>query len=224
MRRRILAGAMLGAAGGCATPRMAPPADVVEATESLTTTGRKRASGALVNESFRLGDYDVTNVDRKSEKSRSVGVGPWSKDTKTNGFTYELVAGELELSGKCAAKSSSQGIGSASGSVSWGSLEMACSCEDDDGKAELAMTDDERWLKVVGEEYTLEPIYALEGGKKSSNPSGFRADNPDKEVLGAVEVVYPGQVWVKKGIDEAKKARIACVFAGLMLYQPPSDD
>lgn len=59
-------------------------------------------------------------MDRKSEKSRGVGVGPWSRTTKTNGFT--------------------------------------------------------------------------------------------------------GQVWVKKGIDEAKKARIACVFAGLMLYQPPSDD
>lgn len=222
--RLVFVGAMLGAVGGCATPRMAPPADVVDATETLTTTGRKRASGALVNESFQLGEYDVANVDRKSEKSRGVGVGPWSRTTKTNGFTYELVAGERKLAGKCAAKSSSQGIGSASGSINWGSLEMACSCDDDDGKAELAMTGDERWLKVMGEEYTLEPIYALENGKKGSNPSGFRADNEDKEVLGAVEVVHPGQVWVKKGIDEAKKAKVACVFAGLMLYQPPSDD
>ncbi len=219
-----LLGAVLGAAVGCSTPRMAPPADVVDATETLTTIGRKRASGALVNEGFQLGEYDVVNVDRKSEKSRGVGVGPWSRTTKTNGFTYELVAGESKLAGMCAAKSSSQGIGSATGSINWSSLEMACACGDDDGNAELAMTGDERWLKVMGEEYTLEPIYALENGKKGSNPSGFRADNEDKEVLGAVEVVHPGQVWVKKGIDEAKQARIACVFAGLMLYQPPSDD
>jgi len=69
MGRLILAGAMLGGASGCATPRMAPPADVVEATESLTTTGHKRASGALVNESFQLGEYEVTNVDRMRRRA-----------------------------------------------------------------------------------------------------------------------------------------------------------
>jgi len=31
-------------------------------------------------------------------------------------------------------------------------------------------------------------------------------------------------MWLAKSVDEAQRAELACPFAGLMLYMPPSDD
>ena len=48
-----------------------------------------------------------------------------------------------------------------------------------------------------------------------------RWDAADK--AGAVEVAHPGQVWLKKGLDDATRAKTTCAFVGLMLYKAPSD-
>ena len=84
------------------------------------------------------------------------------------------------------------------------------------------MVKDGRTLKVDDKPYKLEPINAVEGGGTQSNPTGFRADA--EQPLGAVEVVYPGQVWLTKGLDPATRAKATCAFAGLMLYKAPSEN
>jgi hypothetical protein len=203
---------------GCATPRMAAPADIAGASEVLTVSDRSRASGSFVNEGFKLGNYEVVDVDRKWNSTQSSGVGPWSKETKTTGFSFALAAGGKKLPGKCSSVTKSQGLGG----FSWGSLRIACTCEGEAGKAEVVMTDTGRTMKVGDKEYKVEPINTVEGGGTQSNPTGFRADGD--EPLGAVEVVHPGQVWLKKGLDDGTRTATSCAFVGLMLYKPPSEN
>jgi hypothetical protein len=203
---------------GCATPRMAPPADIAGASEILTVSDRSRASGALVNEGFKLGNYEVVDVDRKWTSTEGSGVGPWAKETKTTGFSFALAAGGKKLPGKCSSVTKSQGFGG----FNWGSVRIACACEGEAGKAELVLADASRTMKVGDKEYKVEPINAVEGGGTQSNPTGFRVDGD--EPLGAVEVVHPGQIWLKKGLDDATRANTTCAFAGLMLYKAPSEE
>jgi hypothetical protein len=202
---------------GCATPRMAPPADIVSASETLTVSDRSRASGSFVNEGFKLGNYQVVDVDRKWTSTDSGGVGPWSKETKTTGFSYALADGGKKLPGKCSSVTKSQGFGG----FNWGSVRIACSCDGAAGKAELVMTDAGRTMTVGDKAYKVEPINAVEGGGTQSAPTGFRADGDGP--LGAVDVGHPGQVWLKKGLDDATRANTTCAFVGLMLYKAPSD-
>lgn len=207
----------MGSLPGCATARMAAPADIAAASEVLTVSDRSRASGAFVNEGFKLGNYEVVDVNRKWDSSSSTGVGPWSKDTKTTGFSYAVSAGGKKLAGKCSSETRSQGFGG----FNWGSVTVACACEGEAGKAELLMVKEGRTLKVNDKEYKLEPINAVEGGGTQSSPTGFRADG--EEPLGAVEVLHPGQVWLKKGLDEPTRQKTTCAFVGLMLYKAPSE-
>jgi len=202
---------------GCATPRMAPPSDIAGASEVLAVSDRSRASGAFVNEGFKLGNYQVVDVDRKWNSDSSTGIGPWSKETKTTGFSYVLASGGKKLPGKCSSVTSSQAVGG----FSWGNVKIACGCDGEAGKVELVMTDSGRTMKVGDKEYKVEPINTVQGGGTQSDPTGFRADGD--EPLGAVEVAHPGQVWLKKGLDDATRDKTTCAFVGLMLYKAPSD-
>jgi hypothetical protein len=107
------------------------------------------------------------------------------------------------------------------GGFNWGSLKIACTCDGEAGKAELVMTDGGRTMKVGDKEYKVEPINAVEGGGTQSNPTGFRADGDGP--LGAVDVGHPGQVWLKKGLDDGTRSTTTCAFVGLMLYKAPSE-
>ena len=203
---------------GCATARMAAPPDIADAAEVLTVSDRSRASGAFVDEGFKLGNYQVVDVDRKWTSTDSTGIGPWSKETKTTGFSYAVEASGKKVPGKCSSESTAHGIGG----FDWGSIKIACACEGASGKAELVMIDDGRSLKLAGKEYKVSPINAVVGGGTQSSPTGFRADA--EEPLGAVEVLYPGQIWLKQGLDAATREQTVCAFVGLMLYQAPSDN
>ena len=207
---------LLSLGSACATARMAAPADIAGASEVLTVSDRSRASGAFVNEGFKLGDHEVVDVNRKWTSGESTGVGPWSKETKTTGFSYALAKGGKKLPGKCSSTQSSHSVGG----FSWGGTQIACVCEGEAGKSEILMTDESQTLKVSGKEYKLQAINAVEGGGTQSKPTGFRADA--EEPLGAVEVVHPGQVWLKRGLDDATRDLTTCGFVGLMLYKEPS--
>jgi hypothetical protein len=189
-----------------------------QTSEVLVVSDRSRASGAFVNEGFKIGSYEVADVDRDWNSTKSVGIGPWSKETKTTGFAYALVAKGKKLAGKCSSESQAQAIGG----FSWGSLKIACQCEGEGAKAEVLMTNEGRTLKAGGKDYKITPINAIEGGRTQSEPSGFRADAD--QMLGAVEVNHPGQVWLAKGLDEPTREQVTCVFVGMMLYQPPRDN
>jgi hypothetical protein len=217
-----LGGVLLLGASACAGPRMAPPADLAGSSDVLAVSDRSRASGALVNEGFTLGPYAVTDVDRKWDSSSGVSVGPWGKETKTTGFSFKLAGAGQKLKGKCESELKKQSILSLGGSFDWGSTTIACSCEGGADKASLVLSKDANKLTIGSTDYPIQQIHSVAGGGDQSAPSGFRADSDAP--LGAVEVLYPGQVWLKKGLDEPTRGNVSCLFTGLMLYKPPSDN
>ena len=210
------------ALSACAGPRMAAPADVSSSSDVLAVSDRSQASGALVNEGFKLGPYDITDVDRKWDSSSGVSVGPWGKETKTTGFSFTLASGKTKLKGKCESVLEKQSVLSfGGGSFDWGSTTIACACDGGADKAALVLSKEANKLTIGSAVYPLQPVHSVVGGSDQSAPSGFRADSDGP--LGAVEVLYPGQVWLKKGLDEPTRVTVSCLFAGLMLYKPPSD-
>ncbi len=214
--------ALLLVVSACAGPRMAAPADLSASSDVLPVSDRSRASGALVNEGFKLGPYAIADVDRKWDSSSGISVGPWGKETKTTGFSFTLAAGDTKLKGKCESELKKQSILSLGGSFDWGSTTIACSCEGGTDKVSLVLSKAANKLTIGSADYPIQQIHSVEGGGDQSAPSGFRADSDGP--LGAVEVLYPGQVWLKKGLDEPTRGNVSCLFTGLMLYKPPSDN
>lgn len=210
------------ALSGCAGPRMAAPSDVASSSDVLPVSDRSHASGAFVNEGFKLGPYTIADVDRKWDSSSGVSVGPWGKETKTTGFSFTLAGGDTQLKGKCESVLEKQHVLSLGGSFDWGSTTIACSCEGGAGKASLVLSKDANKLTIGEATYPIQQVHSVVGGGNQSAPSGFRADSDGP--LGAVEVLYPGQVWLKKGLDEPTRGNVSCLFTGLMLYKPPSDN
>ncbi len=213
---------LLFSVSACATARMAPPADVAGSSDVLAVSDRSRASGAFVNEGFKLGPYTIADVDRKWDSSSGVSVGPWGKETKTTGFSFTLAGGDTKLKGKCESELKKQSILGLGGSFDWGSTTIACSCEGGANKASLVLSKDQNKITVGGTDYPVQQIHSVQGGSDQSTPTGFRADSDGP--VGAVEVLYPGQVWLKKGLDEPTRGDVSCLFTGLMLYKPPSDN
>jgi hypothetical protein len=216
----LMTGLAIGV-GACAGPRMAPPADVSGSSDVLAVSDRSRASGAFVNEGFKLGPYTVADVDRKWDSSSGVSIGPWGKETKTTGLSFTLSGGDTKLKGKCESELKKTSILSLGGSFDWGSTTIACSCEGGTDKASLVLSKDANKLSIAGTDYPVKQIHAVQGGGDQSTPTGFRADSDTP--LGAVEVLYPGQIWLKKELDEPTRGDVSCLFTGLMLYKPPSD-
>jgi len=201
---------------------MAAPTDVSSSSDVLPVSDRSHASGAFVNEGFKLGPYTIADVNRKWDSSSGVSVGPWGKETKTTGFSFTLAGSNAKLKGKCESVLEKQSVLSLGGSFDWGSTTIACSCEGGTDKASLVLSKDANKLTVGSTDYPIQQVHGLVGGGNQSAPSGFRADSDGP--VGAVEVLYPGQVWLKKGLDEPTRGNLSCLFTGLMLYKPPSDN
>ena len=218
----VVAFGLLVSVSACAGPRMAPPADVAGSSDVLAVSDRSRASGALVNEGFKLGPYTIADVDRKWDSSSGTSIGPWGKQTKTTGFSFTLAGGDTKLKGKCESELKKQSILGLGGSFDWGSTTIACSCEGGADKASLVLSKDQNKISLGGTDYPIQQIHSVQGGSDQSTPTGFRADSDGP--VGAVEVLYPGQVWLKKGLDEPTRGNVSCLFTGLMLYKPPSDN
>ena len=77
-------------------------------------------------------------------------------------------------------------------------------------------------LSAGGAKYRVTAVTETDKSSFASGPAGFRFDSDDGAV-GAVEVLRPGRVWLNERLPEAERPPVACLSAGLMLYQPPSD-
>lgn len=206
---------------GCAGPKMAVPPGVAKTSELLEATDRSDWSGSLTDESFKLGTYAIKDVDRDWDSGSGFSVGPFADKKATAGFQYRLTGAGPTLKGSCASETKEKSWAlSSSSEISWGDTTVACSCEGGGDAATLTWSEKTSELTVSGTTYELEPIYQTDSGAQVSDPVGFSARAGS--YLGAVEVSRPGRVWLDKGLDPATKAKATCLFAGLMLYQPPT--
>jgi len=210
---------------GCAGPKMAVPPGVAQTSELLEVTDRSDWSGGLADEDFKLGRYAVKDVDRDWDSGSGFSVGPFADKKATAGFKYQLAGGGPTLKGSCASETKEKSWDlSASSEISWSKTTVACSCVGGGDTSTLTWSEKAAEVTVSGTTYELEPIFQTDSGAQVSDPVGFSARAGS--YLGAVEVSRPGRVWLDKGLDPKTKAKASCLFAGLMLYQPPtvSDD
>lgn len=207
----------------CTGPKMAVPASVAKTSLVLEAQDRSLGSGALTDEGFKLGSYPVTEVDRDWNSSEGFSAGPFANKKATTGYEYQLTAGKTKLKGTCGSETKENSLLAAHGTeISWGSTTVACSCKGGSSNASLTWSGDKSEVTVDGSAYAIEPIYETADGASVSEPIGFSATG--QRTLGAVEVSRPGRVWLNKELSEQAKAEASCLFVGLMLYVPPSDD
>lgn len=224
MKRMILGVTVLGFVAGCAGPRMVAPADVSKGSQVLEATERSAASGALVDESFKLGGFDVADVDRDWNSSSGFGVAGYSKKTTTAGYTYTLKGKGQTWKGMCAARGGKQGVSLMGGSeASWGKTSITCECKNADATATVELHDSANGELTSGDaKYKVSAVDETDKSNLTGSPAGFRYDS-DEGSIGAVEILRPGRVWLNERLPEAERPPVACLSAGLMLYVPPKD-
>lgn len=213
----------IGCGGGWG---MAVPADVAQQAEELPIQDRSSWSGALVDESFRLGPYKVSDVDRKWNSTRTQELFEFADSRTTGGFGYKLNAQDATLEGQCATENREQsqqlGDGAEFSNVV---AKLGCACRDAQGEATLLLdgstaTQYGGQLKGPDFAYQVTALTQRDNGRMASHdPLGYRIDGEGP--IGAVGVVKPGRVWLAKSLAEPARRQLACLFAGLLLYMPP---
>ncbi len=215
---------LTAALSACSTPQMTAPADVVEASEQLPISDRSPWSGALADESFGIGPYQVVEVNRDWSHGRGWGVLGFSSDSVAGGYSFGLEGDGSVTKGACATEASEKSLDLGSGrSVSRQTAKLSCTCGND-STVVLQVKPDGAYgglLHTSEGNYQVEAIYEREGIWSDGNPSGYRVDGD--AAVGAVDVIRPGRVWMGRAIEPGERKQLACVFAGLMLYQPPSN-
>jgi len=214
------------ASAGCTPPRMAVPGDLGAQGEVLEARNRSSMSGAFVDESFDLGPYKVSAVNRdwnSSSQSRS-GFTFLDASHANGGHSFRLEGGSAPLAGRCftEAEQSEAHIGNVSVSSTFHRLE--CRCEAGAIASSLRLESADRGLKgqveIPGGTFPLQSVHDPEGGAHMPDAIGYRVDGPAGPA-GAVEVSRPGRVWIRRGTPPEQREALTCLFAGVMLYQPP---
>jgi hypothetical protein len=209
--------------GACASPRMAVPKDVGGTSDEIVISDRSSMSGALANESFTMGPYKVVDVSRKWNSSSGSSIVGVSSSEAKGGYTFGLKAPEGEYKATCASHLAEKSVGFLGGALGTQNYNVLCQCG---GPADSTFTisaDTTSHYKGTvtarNAKYEIEGIYADEKGSSTSKPMGYLVHGTDP--IGAVEVSGKGRVWLAKTLEPAARADVACLFAGLLLYQPP---
>lgn len=203
---------------------MALPGDFTAHTQVLAARERSRGSGVLVNESFELGPYGVSDVKRDWASTDEATSGDVTTSDTAGGYSYVLRGSELRLEGRCDARSGGAETDLGDGWSLSSSFRARLECECGPVASLKLEHDGESFVGTLtqrGHVYDLRAINALEGGSAQSEPAGYRVDGD--EPLAAVEVQHPGRVWLKPDVAEPGRGELTCLLAGLMLYQLPSE-
>ncbi|HKP61822.1 MAG TPA: hypothetical protein VJV78_34060 [Polyangiales bacterium] len=216
---------LLLAAAGCSTPHMVVPGDIA-GSEVIEVKDRSSWSGSLADESFKLGPYDVTDVDRDWNSTRTVGVLGFSASKTGGGYGFHVKYGGNDLEAGCVTESGDNS-GSVMGiEVTSTFAKLGCTCGGQESGVKVvvsAQTDKQFTGELVTHKgkYQVTALYEADGMLSNGDPTGYRVDG--ESALGAVEVLRPGRAFFKKGLDKEEHADLACLYAGLMLYEPPKE-
>ncbi|HEY0709201.1 MAG TPA: hypothetical protein VGG33_20495 [Polyangia bacterium] len=209
---------------GCATVHMATPTDVVQTSEEIPVTDRSSASGALVDESFKMGAYQVVNVDRKSDSSRGFSIAGISAGSTRGGYGYAVKSAAAEHKGQCATQNEQQAARLLGGSLEQARANVVCECAGPSAASLFIGADSvagyRGTVRLGGGNYTLTPIFESQQGSTHGTPLGY--DVRGVIPAGAVEVSGKGRIWLNRTLGPDAKADLACLFAGLLLYKPPA--
>jgi hypothetical protein len=207
---------------------MAVPADVAQQSQELPIQDRSSWSGSLADESFGVGSYKVSDVDRKWNSTRTSSLLGFEQSRTTGGYAYGLSASDGKLTADCATEqqNAAVAVGNSSGFSST-VAKLGCACRDDQGEATLLLEGNtsSQYAGIARlssqQSFNVRAVTQRENGKvESRDPLGYRVDG-EGGPIGAVEVRRPGRVWIAKTAPERTRRELVCLFAGLLIYQPP---
>jgi|GEM_PF-3491295 len=207
--------------GCCSAPSGMPPAkapdDVEARLEALPVEGRGVCSGMFVDESFQIGEYSVSDVDRSATTSMSVGFNPWRSEKKSSGLFFRVSTEGTVMNGACRSTSSrsTEWDGSISSKEGLGSREKSsydfyeCICSGD-GK--------ETTLEINGTG-TFQAAFVSRNDKEvhvKRRGTIYLAEIDEAPWL-AVSLGRQSGLWLDPSLDEQARAGLSCVVAGWML-------
>ena len=213
---------------GCALPptsRMAAPADIAPTAEVLDTSGRPRARGLFIDESFDLGPYAVREVRRSAGSGQGFSVGGLSSVSHEESFRFQFT-GHRPWQGRCELRARDKALQVGAVALEDSHAQLACQCETEGEQASLRLEDEGRALH--GELRAGAAVYAMQqyrfglgdGGVRSP-AVGYRVETLDTGAgVAAVEVLHPGRVWQQHSLPAGQREPMACLLTGLMIYGP----
>jgi len=217
-----------GLLSGCSTTmQMAVPKDISAATDVISATERSGWSGAMADETFILGPFKVTAVDRDWDSSQSDTISISKLDLQSGstegGYKFTFKTPSAQWQGKCSAEASEKSVGMSGFKVLEKEAGLNCVCTD--GKIDVSkvtvkaknMDNYSGTLTTHGQSYRVASLKEREGSM-AMGVSGYRVDGD--QPVGAVEVLKPGRIWLGRDLKPAERAGLACSFVGLMLYMP----
>lgn len=219
----------------CTQPRLVPPNELASGARVLTVSERSSLGGLFVDESFKIGDYDVADVDRDWNHHSGYSVFGSGSNVNTTGFSYRLI-GKKRYAAVCSSVENESHTNAVIFTVRTAKSRMACTCrageefpeeEDKQHLLEVFGNFDEQlesgFIYWEGKSYPVSAILETEPKVYQTKTPGFRIDNEEGKVLAAVEAIYPGQIWLSSEIPEAIVEPVTCLLSGLMLYAPSDD-
>jgi len=221
---------------GCSTLRMNAPSEIEERSEMHEARGRSLLSGSLVDESFRLGPYAVSKVDRSGAKSKSSRTELRSSSHRVLGvngseirtsFSYAFQDGEESLPGRCASNVERDAllVGKSS-SLSSEKARLVCECGAEENAASFELDGGKQRpdgkISLPSGTFSISSIHDTNAALPTLEPAGFRVDGEGRS-LGAVEILWPGRVWLDRELPEEDRRLLGCLFVGLMLHLEPSE-
>jgi hypothetical protein len=177
------------------------------------------ASGVLVDESFQIGPFAVSDVDRNWNGH---SFGPFHIKSKVAGYAFQFGGRGATLQAWCSTQARDPSF--SDGFVNWRLHgRLGCTCADGAGRASLVLEGSATdhyvgTLRTTAAAYRVQSIH----NETLRTPTGYRLDRvADQSAQGAVDVMGPGHVWLNRSIEPRERAELSCIAAGLMLYRPP---
>jgi hypothetical protein len=211
----------------CTPLKMAVPADLAKDSDTIQVTERSRMTGALANESFKMGPFEVSNVDRKWNSSQNSSVLVFSSAEAKTGYSFTFKGPQGEAKAQCGSQAQQNNTSVMGFDITTSRDAIGCACEGAGASSKIqikAENGDGYGGQVVAHtaNLTVTAVMKYENGMQAHDPVGyeFRGEN----LVGAVEVAMPGRLWLSKTLDEQVRADLACLSAGLLLYMPPKQN
>jgi len=217
---------------GCTTAHMALPSDMPAGITQMTVEGRKAFS---FDESFSFGPYAIQDVQRGWRVKTAWGFLGFNSSHAKQTYEFEMKTGKKTWTANCATgvRWKDMNFGNfmdTGGTLNWelkSDLVFACTfARKKSGKTwKLAMNQGTEHIVMDGVLTDDKSSILVEGTQKLEgssfpllDPTGYYFRKNGK-IVGAVEVINNGAVWIDATQSKEVQSALACASAALMLYK-----
>lgn len=239
---------------GCVKPTTPVPEELTAVSDELPITGRSRFAGLPgVGESFHIGSYEITGVDRDSQFSVAGSLPGFAHTDIWGGYSYLFREGNEERRAECAFQANKKVYGHGAPVAfrkAGGTLGCVCFGSESQSDLTLQLSYSRRlhdrqgqWLagrgelRAGGRGFGLEAISAMgTPGKEWVVGEGVKDTKvavPSTEPTGflvhgdgleaGLELLHPGRMWLARSLRSGERREVACLLGGLLLYRAAAE-